>query len=382
MAAYRKLDALLERAVADGTVGGVAAGIVSSEGVLHSHVAGPGLADDTLFWIASMTKAITSLAAVLQVERGLLSLDAPLSQVLPELAEIDLLTGFASDGTPLTRHPKRQVTLTQLLSHTSGFAEYLWHRDAARYHAATGLPTGATGKRDAMRLPLLFEPGTVWQYGNSHDWVGLAVERSSGRRLDRFLADELFSPMGIGDTTYFPDAGQASRVAPVYRRRSDGTLERFQRDLLATREYLPGGGGMFSALGDYLSIVRMILGGGTFGGRRILAEATVEALAINRTGTLPVSRLTSTNPALSHSLEFMPGIRKAWGLGFMVNLQPCPSGRQVGTLSWAGLGNTYFWIDQASGLGGVLMAQLLPFADPRVLKLAEAFETAAYAAAA
>lgn len=383
MTGWDRIDLLLAEAVDGGALPGVVAGVTTREGVAYRFARGKGAADqpiafDSMFWIASMTKAITSVAAMQLVEQGRLALDAPLEELLPRLRDRQILEGFDAGGRPSLRPATVPVTLAHMLSHTSGLAENVWHADIARYVEATGMPTGATGRLAALDLPLLFEPGSAWQYGISHDYVGLAVEAASGQRLDDYFAQNLFAPLGMADTTYAPDQQQKERLVRLHVRAPDGSLVPHDRTLLSEREFFSGGGTMFSKADDYLAFIRMLLNGGEAGGGRVLGEQTVRALAENRTGDLPVSRLDPAIPAMSNAAEFLPGTRKCWGLGTMVNLEDAPSGRRAGSLAWAGLGNTYFWADPEAGIGGVLLTQILPFADAAVLKLFDAFEAEVY----
>jgi CubicO group peptidase (beta-lactamase class C family) len=182
----------------------------------------------------------------------------------------------------------------------------------------------------------------------------------------------------MSDSGYVPSAEQKGRLVELHVRGKDGRLQPQPRVLSAEREFIPGGGALLSTAGDYLAFTRMLLNGGRVGHDRILSPASVELLARNRTGDMLVSRLDPAMLHMSNKVEFLPGIRKCWGLGFMVNLEDLPGGRKAGSLAWAGLGNTYFWIDPATGVAGVLLSQLLPFADQRMMHLFVEFERAVY----
>jgi CubicO group peptidase (beta-lactamase class C family) len=384
MRRWTKAGRLLEKAVESGDAPGLVAGVTTRDGIAYLGASGVGrsdgapLAADWLFWIGSMTKAITSVAALQLVERGKLKLDAPLGDLVPELAGRPILAGFDAGGQPILRQSSRPITLARLLSHTSGFAESVWNADLARYARIAGIPETVSGKAAALDLPLVFEPGTGWHYGISHDWAGRVVERASGKRLDRYFADEIFGPLGMVDSGYFLADGRKERLAELHVRGKEGRLLPQPRVLPAEREFIPGGGALLSTAGDYLAFARMLLNRGEAGGRRLLSPATVDLLPLNRTGDMPVSRLDPAMPGMSNKVEFLPGIRKCWGLGLMVNLEDLPGGRRAGSLAWAGLGNTYFWIDPASGIAGVLLSQILPFADPRIMRLFAEFEKAVY----
>jgi CubicO group peptidase (beta-lactamase class C family) len=382
------IDDVLQDAVEKGVVPGLVGAATTAGGPIYQRGLGRrGLAtdapmtEDTVFWIASMTKGLTSVAAMRLVERGALRLDAPIGEMVPELASPQVLEGFDAAGAPRLRPASRPLTLRHLLTHTSGFAEDVWHPDIASYMRYAGLPPGGTRKLVTLRLPLLFEPGTAWQYGISHEWVGLAIERASGERLDEHMRRHVFGPLGMVDSCWDLADHQQPRLAGVQRREASGALTPFVRELPKEREYIPGGGSLHSTAADYLAFIRMMLNGGAGdGGHRILTEETVARMAQNSTGDIEVGRLAPTMPGMSNPVAFMAGMPRCWGLGFQVNLAPLPTGRSGGSLAWAGLGNTYFWIDPAAGVGGVLMTQLLPFADPAVLDLFARFETAVYAA--
>jgi CubicO group peptidase (beta-lactamase class C family) len=380
-----RIDTLLGEAVAQGVAPGVVAAAVMRDGVIYQGAFGRlGLSReqplrlDTIFWIASMTKALTSVAAMQLVERGALFLDRPIGAIVPELGSQQVLLGFDAAGAPRLRRAERAITLRHLLTHTSGFAEDVWHPDIAPYMRHAGLPPGSTRKRATLDLPLLFEPGSRWQYGISHEWAGQAIERASGQALDRYMRANLFGPLGMADTAWdLPDT-EKLRQAEVHQRGPDGRLTPIVRELPAGREYIPGGGSLYSTARDYLAFIRMILSGGRVDGVRLVGADTLALMAQNHTGDLAVGRLAPTVPALANAVEFMAGTQRCWGLGFQVNLEPLPTGRSAGSLAWAGLGNTYFWIDRAAGVGGVLLTQILPFADAAVLQLFARFETAIY----
>lgn len=380
-----EIDDLLAGAVTAGDVPYVLGGLTDRRGRvrLFAHGTDPGtgrpVGPDTLFWIASMTKALTSVAAMQLEVQDRLDLDAPIGALLPRLARRDILEGFDDAGRPVLRPAERPITLRHLLSHSSGFAEGVWHAGILRWHEATGHPQVGTGRLAGLDLPLVFEPGSAWHYGVSHDWVGQAVEAASGLRLDRYFAACLFGPLGMRDTVHVPDPGQAGRLLSLHRRDADGTLTPMDRPPPPPdREFFSGSGTMFSTAPDYLAFVAMLLGDGSLGATHILPPGTVARMAGEHTGDMAVGWLDPAMPDGSNRVEFLPGRRKAWGLGMLVTLEDLPGRRRSGSLSWGGLGNTYFWADPATGLGGVLLTQILPFADPRTLALSDAFEAACY----
>jgi methyl acetate hydrolase len=230
-----------------------------------------------------------------------------------------------------------------------------------------------------LRTPLAFEPGTRWEYGTGIDWAGLIVEAVSGKPLGQYFADHLFGPLGMSDTAFVPTDSMRERLAGMHRRRPDGGLEPIDHmPIPDDREYDGGGGGLFSTMGDYGRFLRMFLNDGELDGQRVLEPATVATMAQNHRGALRVTLLRSANPALSNDAELFRGEEKSWGLTFQVHEQRGFTGRPKGTLSWAGLANSYFWIDRVTGIAGAYLTQLFPFADHGALALYYDFERAVY----
>jgi methyl acetate hydrolase len=333
---------------------------------------------DTVFWITSMTKAITSTAAMQLVERGKLSLDRPIAEMLPELASPQVLEGFDTSGEPRLRPAKRPITLRHLITHTAGFTYEIWNPEMGRYMEQRGVPGIISCRNAALDLPLAFDPGERWDYGIGIDWVGKAVERASEQSLGDYLAENLFGPIGMKDTGFKLTAGRRARLVGMHARGGDGTLAPIEFELPQEPEFEMGGGGLYGTAADYLAFERIFLDEGRADGRQVLKPETVRLIAENAMGDLNVSLLKTAIPAYLHDAEFFPGMVKKWGLGFMISTDPVPGGRRAGALCWAGLGNTYFWIDREAGIAGVILMQLLPFADPKALALLEKFEKALY----
>jgi CubicO group peptidase (beta-lactamase class C family) len=334
---------------------------------------------DTVMWIASMTKAITSIAAMQLVEQGQVTLDEPLVNRLPELADLQVLEGFDDAGVPKLRAPRRAITLRQLLTHTAGFTYDIWSADMLRYQQYVNVPGITDCKLATLKLPLLFDPGERWQYGTSIDWVGQTVERLSGQRLEQYFKEHLFKPLGMRDTSFILSASQRERLAGMHARQEDGSLTVIPFELTQEPEFFMGGGGLYSTGQDYLRFLRMLLGDGALEGTRVLQQETVAEINKNQIGEQSVGLLTTAIPSASHDAEFFPGLSKKWGLAYMINAEEAPVGRGAGSLAWAGLANTYFWIEPTRRVAGVILTQVLPFADPPVLNLFENFERALYA---
>jgi CubicO group peptidase (beta-lactamase class C family) len=171
---------------------------------------------------------------------------------------------------------------------------------------------------------------------------------------------------------------QKARLSAMHQRNPDGTLTAIEFGLPEEPEFYMGGGGLYGTAGDYLKFCRMILGGGTLNGAQVLQKATVDTMAQNHIGPLEIEVLKTAMPPLSRDVELFPGMSKKWGLSFLINTADVPSGRAANSLAWAGLGNTYFWIDRTRGVCGVFFSQLLPFYDDTAIDLFAQFEAAVY----
>jgi CubicO group peptidase (beta-lactamase class C family) len=387
MADLPQVDRVLRDAVERGDVPGVVAMAATAEGQIYAGAfgrrglsGGAAMTADTVFWIASMTKAVTSTAAMQLVEQGKLGLDRPIAEILPELAAPEVLEGFEAVGEPRLRPAQRPITLRHLLTHTAGFVYDIWCPEMGRYMEKRGVPGIISCQNAALALPLVFDPGERWDYGISIDWVGKAVERVSGRKLGDYFAEHLFAPLGIRDTGFALTLERRARLAAMHARGSDDALTEIPFELPQEPEFEMGGGGLYGTAADYLAFLRLFLNEGRADGRPVLKPETVRLMTQNAIGDLTVGLLRTAVPAYSNDAEFFPGMVKQWGLGFMISTAAVPGGRSAGSLAWAGLGNTYFWIDPAKGVAGVILMQLIPFADAKALAVLGAFETALYAA--
>jgi CubicO group peptidase (beta-lactamase class C family) len=330
------------------------------------------MTQDTIFWLASMTKAIVSVAALREVEAGRLSLDGDLAGLLPEFADLKVLEGFGEDGAPRLRPARRAPTLRDLLTHTSGFGYAFLSEDLTRWHATTGAADPNGGTRAAHVLPLLHEPGEAWSYGIGIDWAGLAVEAASGQRLDAYLAEHILGPLGMTDTGFAPV--DPSRRATAHLR-VEGTLFPAPTPPGGTEaEVLSGGGGLHGTAPDYIRFLRMLLNGGELDGARILKAETVRALSEVQTGPLKAGAFKTANGVLTTDFDLYPDMLTGHGLAAVVTPEATKDGRRPGALNWAGIFNTYFWADPEAGKAGVLLTQLMPFGDPDVLALLRALE--------
>ncbi|MYA13433.1 MAG: beta-lactamase family protein [Acidimicrobiaceae bacterium] len=389
MALQDDVQTILERGVSDGDVVGAVAQVVTGDGTLAAAAAGKRSADpdagagamtlDTVCWIASMTKAITGTAAMQLVEQGRLDLDAPASGVVPSLAEVGVLEGFDDDGQPQVRPARSPITLRHLLTHTAGFGYEFWTEELLRYQQATGVPSVTTCELASLTAPALFDPGERWWYGTNIDYAGLMVQEVSGQRLGDYLDEHVLGPLGMDSTDFRISEDMAARQSAMHARLPDGSLVAIEFGLPPEPEFQMGGGGLYGTVGDYCRFMQMILGRGSRNGARVLQPETVDQMAANSMGDVRVVALPAVIPDLTNEAEFFPGIEKSWGLTFQINEEPLPTGRPAGGLMWAGLANSFFWIDMANQVAGAYISQQLPFADARSYQLYEDIETATYA---
>jgi CubicO group peptidase (beta-lactamase class C family) len=387
MATLKNVDASFTKAVESKAMPGIVAMAATDTGTVYEGAFGQRdlarpapMTLDTVFWIASMTKAVTAAAAMQLVERGKLSLDRPAAETVPDLGSARVLEGFDAGGKPRLRPPKRPITLRHLLTHTAGFCYEIWNPAIAQYQAATGTPGITTCTNAALTTPLMFDPGERWEYGINIDWAGKMVEAASGQKLDRYFQDNLTGPLGMKDTSFKISPSQRARLARVHQRGEDGTLTPIDLELPQEPEFLMGGGGLYGTGADYLRFTRMLVQGGTLDGAQILRPETVDLMAQNHIGALEVGKFKTAAPGLSKDVELFPGMSKKWGLSFLINTERTPTGRSAGSLAWAGLANTYFWVDRTRRVSGVFLSQVLPFYDDTAVEQFGAFEAEVYRA--
>ncbi|ANN72673.1 serine hydrolase domain-containing protein [Bordetella bronchialis] len=378
------IDQHLQRAVEDGTVAGVVAMAATDRGVVYEGARGQGspgadIGPDTIFWLLSMTKAITATACMQLVEQGKLRLDQAAGDILPELKSRQILEGFDSAGRPRLRPARNAITVRHLLTHTSGFTYSVWSDRLSQYEKVTGLPDIGYSLNGAFAAPLEFEPGERWQYGIGMDWVGKLVEAVTDQSLEIYFREQIFQPLAMRNTGFLIGSAQKRRVATMHRRGADGALAAEPFEINQRPEFFMGGGGLFSTPRDYMAFLQMLLNGGVYRGERILRPETVAAMFRNHIGDLRVTEMKTAQPSWSNSFDQFPGALHKWGLSFDINMQPGPHGRSAGSASWAGLLNTYFWVDPAKRVAGSLFTQTLPFYDARIVDLYGKFEQAVYA---
>jgi CubicO group peptidase (beta-lactamase class C family) len=373
------IDAYLDRAVAETKIPGLVALVVDEDRVIYSHTAGlmdvaggTPMSLDTIFNIASMTKPVAVAAIMMLVEEGKLSLDDPISKYVPEFAGKPVMTDFnAEAGTYTTRPAASEVTIRQLLSHSSGLSYPFSSAKIARL-------SGGTPGFDASTLPLLTDPGTEWRYAGGIAVVGRVLERIEGKTLDVFLEESMFGPLGMRDTGYAVPNDKRARVVTVHRMTDGGLVEAPVPD--EVRSAVSGDGGLYSTAPDYVKFIQLVLNGGvaTDGARLIEAESLRE-MGRNQLGNVRVELQDEPLPLLARAFPLGAG-RDSFGLGFQVTGEHDDDDeRAPGSLSWAGIFNTEFWIDPANGIGGVLLMQYLPFYDQEAIDTLAGFEARVYA---
>jgi methyl acetate hydrolase len=340
---------------------------------------GMAVTPESIFFIASMTKPVTSVAAMQLVEKGKVKLEEPASTYLPELGKLQVLHGFdAGTGKPILKPATKPVTLRTLLTHTSGFAYDTWFADMLRYEKESGvsIPLGTV----APLTPLMFEPGSRWQYGTSADWSGRLVETVSGLTLEQYFQKNILEPLEMHDTSFILPTAKFERLVSEYRRQPDGTLVEDPRAMPAPPKAYNGGGGLNSTAGDYVRFMQMFLRRGKgANGAQILQPKTVDMMATNQIGEISAGKLKTARPNISSDVDFHPGFKDGFGFGFLINAQAYEGRRSAGSLAWGGIANTYFWIDPRKQVAGVMMMQFLPFADKEGLAVFSDFERAVYA---
>lgn len=386
MQSKAQIDEILRKTSDAKEIPGVVAIAASGNDVLYQGAFGKrdlskpdAMTVDSVFWIASMTKAVTGAGAMQLVEQGKLSLDEPIGSLLPDLAKPQVLEGFDANGEPKLRPAKGTITLRHLMTHTAGFAYNVWNGDCAQYLEKTGTPNIFSCQNVALKTPIMSDPGTRWEYGINIDFVGKAVEAASGKRLDAYLRDHMFAPLGMNDTAFKITDDMRQRLVATHARGEDGSLAPIPFEIEQNPEFHMGGGGLYSTAGDYIKFTQMILNKGRGNGNQVLKPETVALMGQNHIGDLTIGKMTTVAPMYTNDVDLFPDIVKKWGLSFLINTAKTSEGRSAGSLAWAGLANTYFWIDPARDVAGVILMQVLPFVDAKCLQAFAGFERGVYA---
>jgi len=298
----------------------------------------------------------------------------------PELSRVQVLEEFdARTGKAKLRSPNALPTVRQLLSHTSGFAYEFFDPDLHGYVASGAVPSALQGDEGFLKSPLLFDPGSRWEYGISTDWLGKLVEKVSGQTLEDYFRQHIFQPLGMTDTFFDVPPEKQARVVAPHQRQNDGSFLEPPPQPFTPVRFFSGGGGLYSTASDYLKFERMLLGVGKLGRKRILQSETVDQMSRNQIGDLMLVQLRSLVPQFAKDPIRIPGSLDKFGLGFAINTKPVEGGRSQGSLAWAGIYNTFFWIDPPRKTCTVIMMQILPFSDDAAYSVVERFERAVYA---
>jgi methyl acetate hydrolase len=320
-----------------------------------------------------MTKPVTSVAIMMLMEQGKLKIDDPVSKYLEGYDKLQVISKFnAADASYETRPAKNVMTIKQLLSHTSGIGYSFTNPIEFALVAKT--------KKGEWELPLLDDPGTKFNYSASTRVLGLIVEKVTGSPLEPWYQAHIFTPLGMIDTSYAVAADKQSRLAPQFTR-ATGKMEPLPKAQVATTPAAPfrGDGGLYSTVEDYSKFVRMLLNGGMLNGTKILSESSVRTMGENAIGAIFVERQPDADKLRTKPFPLGAGKDK-FGLGFQIaSNDPAMKGfRSPGSMSWAGIFNTEFWVDPVKHVGGVHMMQLLPFYDDGAIKALRGFEEAVY----
>ena len=382
--------AVLDEAVDQGELPFAIAAMGSSEGQLWSHAAGHRDANkhhsaspDNIIQIASMTKLVTTIAALQLVERGLLALDEPADVYIDELARLRVLTGFDAGGKGQFEDAKRAPTVRELITHTAGFVYEIWNANAQQAVTA-GLTESFLAGGNFLVNPLAFQPGTQWEYGTNTDWLGVLIEQRSGERLVDYFEKNIFDPLGMKDTHFELPEDKLDRSVTMMARTEDQLIvSSFGQPTAQDRHSMPfysGGGGLYSTVEDYGRVLQMLLSAGTANGSQVLAAKTVDSMFHNHIGELRPEALITQVPEVSNDADLAFGASATFGLGLLIHPEGLPSRRRANTGSWAGLFNTYYWIDRDSDLYGIFGTQILPFYDAATISTLASFEQSVYSA--
>ncbi len=372
------LSQFFSDAIAPRDVPGIVAIVVSPDKVLYHQAFGKmnvaqnvPMAKDAIFRIASMTKAVTSVGVMQLVEQGKLRLEDDVSKFIPSLASPQVLTNVDEKAaTYQTRPASRHITIRQLLTHTSGIG-YSWSDHGL---AIAQRKTGATND---SQLPLVNDPGSQWTYGASTRVLGDVIEKITGERIDAYLEAHILGPLGMRDTTYTVPKEKSVRVVTLHQK-VDGKITETQNPAVIPAT-IRGDGGLFSTAADYSRFVQMILNKGQLGGTRILKESTVAEMSKNQIGSVKVRLQPSADPLRSKPYPLGAG-EDVWGLGFQLASPTSANAsmRSPGSMSWAGINNTFYWIDPRKQIGAVILMQMLPFYDENAIRVLQGFEERVY----
>jgi CubicO group peptidase (beta-lactamase class C family) len=379
---------LLERTITSGDLNFAVAAVGNAGGQTWSHAAGyqdaektKSASPDNIIQIASMTKLVTTIAALQLMERGKLDLDTPITTYAPELSDLQVLKGFAADETPIFEKAKRAPTARELMTHTAGYVYEFWNANALK-GGQLGVTPSLLGEGNYLAAPLAFQPGTAWEYGINTDWLGVLIERLSGQRLAEYFDNNIFVPLGMTDTFYELPADKLDRSVTVMARTPEGLEHQpgFQPTPMkkGSMAHYSGGGGLFSTVKDYGRILQMLLNSGSLDGKTLIKPETVDSMFQNNIGNIQPVALATVMPTISNTADMSFGNAVTFGLGLLLHTDGIEGGRKPNTGSWAGLFNSYYWVDRQAGTYGIFGTQVLPFYDTVTIETLLEFEQAVY----
>ena len=373
------IESYLAGELASRGIPGIVALVVDEDDVLYVSAHGRRdvardlpMTTDTIFRIASMTKPIAASAIMMLVEEGKLSLDDPIGDYVSDYADARVIETFdAGDASFTTRPAAGPIRIRHLLSHSSGLA-YPFASDTVSALNRAGI--------NGADVPLLYDPGESWSYAGGIAIVGGVLESIEGMGLDEFLEQRLFEPLGMHETSFVVADENHDRVTTTHSRNASGAfVEQPNPERISSA--VSGDGGLNTTVADYARFIQFILNDGVApDGERLLSSESIAELGRNQLGDVRVRLMDEPTPNLARAFPLGAG-RDGFGFGFQITGRHVdPSVRPPGSMSWAGIFNTEFWIDRENGIGAVLMMQYLPFYDPDAIEVLQGFESRVYSA--
>lgn len=381
----KRIDETLDKAFQKNQVPAIAAAVLSSDQTLYRGNFGYSdfnlktpLKDDAIFRIASMTKAVTSVCIFQLIEQDQLKLDSKLKEFFPEIGDLKIIDGFDNNDNPVYSKPSTDITIAHLLTHTSGFSYEMWNENISKLIAKGELATLFSANSDFLKAPLVFNPGSNWDYGIGIDWLGVLIEKLSDLSLQEYMQKNVFEPLEMADTSYDTTQEIRDRMVKVYSRNGDGYLE-LPFEGPKKSAFYSGGGNLNSTISDYSKFLQLFLSGPSVK-EKVLSQESIDMMISNQTGTLFMQTMKTTSTAISNDVNFFPETEKPWGFGFMINASDVVNGRPAKSAGWAGLFNSFFWLDKKNNLAGLIMMQMLPFLEDGAQKTLRDFEQSVYEA--
>ena len=380
---------VIDTAISEGELHFAVAAVGNTSGQLWSHSAGHRdaqktsvAADDNIIQIASMTKLITTIGALQLVEQGVLDLDTPITAYVPQLSELQVLEGFDEQDNPILENADRAPTVRELMTHTGGYVYEFWNANAKKA-SELGVSESLFSGGNYLAAPLAFEAGTAWEYGINTDWLGVIIERISGQRLSVYFDENIFGPLRMVDTFYELPQEKMNRSVTVMARVNDALIElpTLQPAPMAigSMAHYSGGGGLYSTVADYGRVLQMLLNDGVLDGETLLNPETVDSMFANNIGDIQLAALGTVMPEVSNTADMSFGNPATFGLGLLLHSEGIEGGRKAYSGSWAGLFNSYYWVDRESKTYGIFGTQILPFFDAASVDTLLKLEQAVYA---